>query len=64
MSTPSEILAKWQEADQRLVDEYNDLGYRGIETAVDMTNRRLLCMAGALSVLLKHLSENESKEQR
>lgn len=64
MSTPSEILAKWQEADKRLVSEYNDLGYMGIEAKADLMNQRLMYMAGALAVLLKHLSENESKEQR
>lgn len=64
MSTPSEILAKWQEADKRLVDEYNDLCHRGIEASVMLTNQRLTYMAAALSLLLKHLAENESKEQR
>lgn len=64
MSTPSEIIAKWQEADKRLVDEYNDLGHRGIEARVMLTEQRLTYTAAALSLLLKHLAENENKEQR
>lgn len=63
MSTPSEILAKWREADEKMVDDYNcgDHGF-GIEARLDITTRRLLGAAAALSLLLKHLAENESKD--
>lgn len=62
MSTPSEILAKWQEADKRLVDEYNDLGYMGVEARMELLNQRYMYTATTLALLLKHLAENESKD--